>query len=399
MVKGKVCVPSGNQRCNQGGVQPAPNTPLLGWRLCADLLCTAVVHQGELPVSVSPIVGRWHSVSLEVTGDRASAMIDNLTLAMDVEFSVVPSMTPSPACVSRMIVSTARAIVGHDYRQTVLSGNTTQNIQACVKQCCDDSKCQAWAVAASAQRSCPSGRVCCWLKSGGSFSNASGEIASGLKKAASEVLIPESGWAGLVSTLGRTQVDNFVLRGTATGGAAAEPCAATVPTTGNHLVSTPCDFPTSEVSWSVQSDGKVRLRPTRNTTSSTGQELCIGVRAAAATSSENISLVQCGSVFALVFNRSTGRISPRANPQMCVTAVQKQPSRHKGGLWGQLTLTSCSMVERQKVEGVEAAQQFVHNPGTGVLRYKGSECIATFAGSAPPSRFRDCCLSYCMPST
>ena len=93
-------------RGNPGGVDPGPNTPLQGWALCTDSFCHTRLREGTMPSTSPPVVGHWHSVSLEVaksqhgsqcnpdphapalvpqvTFGRARGSIDNKTIFADV---------------------------------------------------------------------------------------------------------------------------------------------------------------------------------------------------------------------------------------------------------------------------------------------------------------------------
>ena len=144
---------------------------------------------------------------------------------------------------------------------------------------------------------------------------------------------------------------------------------------------------TLEVDQRLRSE--VRLRSTSNRSN-----LCIGVDNGA---NSSIQLVNCGTASALLYDKYTGRISPRASPQLCMTVSQKQQHQR---LPPWFTLVPCSNTEIQKMEGTQAAQQFVHDTVTGVLRNKGSGCIADFpGGQRNGTRFRDCCIAICsLPS-
>ena len=73
-------------------------------------------------------------------------------------------------------------------------------------------------------------------------------------------MVPPSGWAALVSTLGVTQVDNFAMWGTAeanstssNGTAAVTPCGSVAPREGMVLSSAPCDHPGASTAWALMS--------------------------------------------------------------------------------------------------------------------------------------------------
>lgn len=166
----------------------------------------------------------------------------------------------------------------------------------------------------------------------------------------------------LVATLGKSQVDNFELAGTAAPGgsqgaggeAAVVPCAAAAPTQGAALHTIPCDRPGALVEFATSRSSRGVLELTGDTRAfgaraglreRAGTKLCIGPLPSgnptgqptgqsaapqaglgpAPPAPTQIGLVPCGSAQALVFNVSTGRISPGGDSGMgCVTAVQKQ---------------------------------------------------------------------------
>ena len=74
------------------------------------------------------------------------------------------------------------------------------------------------------------------------FQNRTGEDACGVKPHSPAANVPPSGWAAIVATLGKSQVDNFVLQGTGEGGAAVSPCGSAA-ALGAPLSSAPCDYP------------------------------------------------------------------------------------------------------------------------------------------------------------
>ena len=427
------CAPDGK---NFGGLPPAPNIASRGWALCSDSYCRNQLREGALPAGSAPLLQHWHSVRLEVTRDLASGAIDGHTIFSRV--SIGTRSTPTSACVvNTTVVRDGREIVGSDYRQTVLAGNSTADIETCARECCADPKCKAWAVSASAQMACPANRTCCWLKSGGSFNGHSGhgggESACGLKPAhAQDAGVPSSGWAGIVSTLGKSQVDNFALLGTepsathASGtGAAVPPCGVSDGTahTGLNLSSTPCDYPGARTGWGLsKATGELQLLGGESVRE--GSALCIG---AGGSNSGNISLVACGSPTALVFDEASGRISPRESPgRLCVTAIQRAQhqlrsadvvlspcgasstdsrseaahSVSNGGgaqktLGGAASLRASSRSRGKPIEVLpQDAQQFQYHPGTGRLRHKASSCISSFPNTAS-GLYRDCCVALC----
>jgi hypothetical protein len=128
---------------------------------------------------------------------------------------------------------------------------------------------------------CTKGTVCCWLKS--SFTQASpgtGEIAAGHKPHGGgpqppphpelpfKGIVPVSGWAALVTTLGGVQYDNFKLEGRAPGGGAVASCGSGAPTAGDPVVATPCDAPGTLNDWEKLPGGQLQLSSTT---------LCIGI--------------------------------------------------------------------------------------------------------------------------
>ena len=350
---------------NPGGTTPAPNAPLSGWTLCADSYCNAVLKHGPMPAASadsssnnsSAIVGRWHTVTLEVTNDTAAGWIDKVSIFSQV--SVAPSPPPPPPprppvsppapIVQHCVINTTllprgKVIAGGDYHQITLPppGNSTTDIQACSKACCADGECSAWAVAKGK----------CWLKHHGwSISKmVRGEDACAVRPAGPALppapsptpppaskQIPPSGWAGIAATIGRSQVDNFKLVGTAGGGAAAPPCESAAPVAGNAAVLTPCDYPGTVAGWTVvPSSGAIQLGTgsgrrhdaASGTAAAEARPLCLGAAANATESEEGdgaasaVALVACGSESALVFNVATGAsllgvemTSPSVSPQ------------------------------------------------------------------------------------
>ena len=91
------------------------------------------------------------------------------------------------------------------------------------------------------------------------------------------VRIPPSGWAGIAATIGRSQVDNFKLVGTAGGGAAVPPCGSAAPATGSPVVSTPCDYPGTVAGWTVvPGSGVIQLGLRRSIQANARPPLCLG---------------------------------------------------------------------------------------------------------------------------
>ena len=431
-----------------------PNTPIGGWALCADTYCNAVLLQGALhppcqcccdycnstatpecsdrpddccrhgnaPCSrhcrvADPsacacvttggaVVGRWYTVSLSITDGVASGAVDGASVFAGVPVGPSARPQPQPAnetkhCVANTTIVTnpGKVIVGGDYRQVALpgAGNTAADFEACAAACCGEARCTAWAVAKGK----------CWLKSSGWSLQAwaskdRGEDAYAVKpgsapgSAASTV--PPSGWAGIVATLGHSQVDNFKLAGTAVGGAAAAPCATAAPQDGSALVSTPCDYPGTVAGWTVAPAGGAITLGQRNSqarapSGAPPAGLCIGAGSApqgGAAGSTNvasppaITLVACGSADALLYNATTGQISPQGRAgQQCLAAVQKQQTATAAP---GLILTACGGLPND-------SQQFQFNPSTGALRQKDSSCIAEDADNV--LNYRDCCVAFC----
>jgi hypothetical protein len=436
------CTPDGK---NYGGLPPSPNIASRGWALCSDSYCRNQLREGALPAGSAPILQHWHSVRLEVFRDLASGSIDGHVIFSQV--SIGTRNTTTSTCVANTtVVRDGREIVGSDYRQTVLAGNSSADIETCARECCMDPRCRAWAVSASAQMACPANRTCCWLKTGGRFSGHSGhsggENACGLKPAQKDAAgVPSSGWAGIVSTLGKTQVDNFALFGTepsaahanGSGAAAAPPCGGIGDGTarsGLNLSSTPCDYPGAWTEWGLsKATGELQLLGGQSVRGASA--LCIG---GGGSNSGNISLVACGSPTALVFNEASGRISPRDNPgRLCVTAIQRAQHQQRSA---DVVLSPCGASTTDSTRSIEAtnsvgnggaagaeetllggeaasavpvssrsrgkpmemlpqdAQQFQYHPGTGRLRHKASSCIASFPNTAS-GLYRDCCIALC----
>ena len=317
-------------------VQTPPPTPLLTLMLVCTLLMTTqgftVVKRGALPAGSTPVVHHWHAVTLEVTDGMASGKVDNATIfeGVPVSHSKTPS-SPSKhiiaQCVANTTVIKGKVIAGGDYRQVPLSGTIPVQIAACEQACCEDVECTAWAVVYSK----------CWLKNGGTLETRTGEDGCGFKpegpaSVPSAASVPPSGWAGIVSTLGLSQVDNFELVGTAdlAGDAAAPRCKAGGATAGASVKSTPCDLPGTVAGWSLsKTNGALQLRAPAHSaigaTSSTGgnggSALCIGAQAG----SVNVSVVECGSASELVFKESTG-LSNRSHNTRITTVTQHYAS-------------------------------------------------------------------------
>ena len=375
---------------NEGGLVPPPNTPLAGWALCGDTYCNSVLRQGPMPAGSLAVIGHWHTITLSIKDDVASGAINATTIFSGVALGRSTPAPPSPGCVTNnSIVNTkVDVIVGGDYRQVVLpaSGTLASNTKLCIKACCGDPDCTAWAVAKGK----------CWLKDHGwsvvKIANGGTEDAAGIKPAPDKpiAIIPSSGWAGIISTLGLSQIDNFKLEGTAEGGAAATPCGTAAPKQGALLVSTPCDYPGTTAGWTVSagSDGTVRMAHTDDSA-----PLCIGTATVGGGADipaghfhagpTAIALVDCSAASALRYNITTGQLSPIGTTGQCLATVQRQQNDLGAPA---LILTGCGGVPND-------SQQFQYNPGTGALRPKGSSCIAETSGTV--LNYRDCCLSYC----
>ena len=198
--------------------------------------------------------------------------------------------------------------------------------------------------------------------------------------------VPPSGWAGLVATIGRSQVDNFELHGTSAGGAAAPPCGAVKnPAAGSAVSSTPCDYPGAHTGWSIDSENRVLVAAASHGSGGSGggggDQLCIGTPATGSGGDRNASLVSCDAATALRWDQATGRIQGRDS--MCLTAVQRQQhdARHAA-----LAVQACAPTPSD-------AQQFQLNPATGALRQKGRQCIAQWPLDLLD--YRDCCIALC----
>lgn len=388
---------------NPGGKSPGENKKLAGWALCADSYCLKSVKNGSLPAGAPPMVHHWHAVVLEVTHGFASGKIDNVTIFEGIPVSQ-QSQPPPPSgsdvahCVANTTVITGKVIAGGDYKQVPLTGPIPAQIEACEKACCSDIVCTAWAVVYNK----------CWLKNGGDLEDRAGETACAFKPkgpaagTTSAAGVPPSGWAGIVSTLGLSSVDNFELRGTAdaasSGGAAAPRCNAgiggssTRPPEGTFVTSTPCDLPGTLVSWALsKTNGALQLRNAGNGQHSHdggSGELCIGVKteASGVGGGGNVSVVACGSGQELAYKEATGQIiTPGGGGQNCLTAVQKSQAYGAGP--PQIVVAACQAIPSE-------SQQFQYNPDTGALRQKGSQCIATFDGGV--LNYRDCCVAVCV---
>lgn len=407
---------------NPGGTTPAPNTPQVGWTLCADSYCDAVLRHGPMAAfqgitsdtlagSAGAAIGRWYTVTLEVTDNMAAGWIDKVEIFSKV--SIAPSPLPPPPpppplppsstvhqCIENTtLLANDTVIAGGDYRQVMLlpSGNASTDIQDCSKACCADGACSAWAIAKGK----------CWLKHHGwSISKmVGGEDACAIRPVgptpaptpappASPSPIPPSGWAAIAATIGRSQVDNFKLTGTTGGGAAVPPCGSAAPETGSPVVTTPCDYPGTVAGWTVSRRGAIQLgqrgsspgADSSSGVSAASEQLCVGVTANTTQSGGSaITLVACGSESAFVYSATTGRISPRGNGSHCATAVQRTFNDTAAAT---MVLSACAPIPSE-------TQQFQYNPSTGALRPKASSCITTSQGEATRVQYRDCCIALC----
>jgi hypothetical protein len=108
--------------------------------------------------------------------------------------------------------------------------------------------------------------------------------------------------------------------------------------------------------------------------------MCVG-----ANNSDAI-LLPCSSGAALVYDVSTGQITPAttAGPaQQCLTAIQRK--QHDSGS-AQLVMQNCADLPSD-------SQQFQWNPSSGALRQKGGQCIAKY--DEDNADYRDCCIAVC----
>lgn len=388
-----------NGHGNPGGAPPAPNSLLAGWALCADSYCNTIIKHGPLPAALGNIVaGHWHTVTLEVTDNMASGSIDSINLFSKVSTTPPPLLPPlSPpsslilqqCIINTTLLAAGQVITGGDYRQFFLGSlnNSSTAVHICEKACCMDGQCSAWAIAKGK----------CWLKNHGwSISKmGSWEVACAVKPKSTRfppipvkrIHIPPSGWAGIAATIGLSQVDNFKLVGTAPGsdGAAVPPCRTKKPAAGSLLVSTPCDYPGATVVWSVDPDGGVIQLNQMEDRGTVGPQLCVGASNKTENHSAAVVLVSCDSKATLIYSISTGRISPRSESHICVTAAQRGPD-DKGA--PAMMIDVCEAIPSQ-------TQQFQYNPTTGALRPKASACIANSLGESTAVQYRDCCIAFC----
>jgi hypothetical protein len=391
--------------------------------LCADSYCNEQITNGSLPEGSSTAVGHWHTLQLEVSDNQATGVIDMHTVFKNVSPLLHVSIVSQPLhgiffyhlssftigneiyilnclgtsshqvvvsqsrassepiieeCVAHTTVVTNKVIAGYDYRQTILNSTGAAAIASCVRDCCADIVCKAWAVTLGSEGGQTSNAdATCWLKTGGTMDERSGQLACGFKVEPPATTVPPSGWAAVVATLGVSQFDNFALDGTGPGGASAEPCTSAPPLAGATLSSTPCDYPGADTIFAAGTSGGHLVLST--TTTLEGGPLCIG-----SNNGSNATLVPCDSNAAFAFDVPTGRITLRSNGQdVCLTAVQRQQTDVVAPV---LTVSAC-------VDTPADSQQFQLNPATGALRQKGSHCIAQISGTT--LNYRDCCIARC----
>ena len=358
------------------------------WKLCTNSFCNgSPIASGKLPASWG--VGDWHRLSLAVVNTTATVAMDGHVFYSG--RASMPRQQPAAAtastCEEQMnTLPPGQELVGNDYRQTQLHSDPNWGAAACIKACCADVQCTAWAVFKSwmpSKPTCTHGTVCCFLKSGHPTQRTgSGQAVCGQKHQAAQPphpfggVIPSSGWAALVSTLGNVQYDNFKLEGRASGAGAVETCAGTA-AAGSKVVSTACDAPGSLHAWDKLRGDQLRLRSTN---------LCMAVDA-----SNTVVLSACSttnsthSLALLVHDRTTGRITTNSSTCLDVTAAG-EPGQ-AGRRWPVATAGS------QCVAIPSDTQQLQWHPHTGALRPKASSCTTNFAGTV--NQYRDCCLAVC----
>ena len=370
---------------NPGGLAPSTTTPLKkgGWALCADSMCSlGVIKQGITVAAAAVASSTWHTLSLAThPGGYASGTLNGVALFHNL--SVGPPPPPSPTssqatCARNTILLPASKIVlGTNYDVVTLGTPLNSSAVAkCLALCCTASKCMSWAVQAGK----------CWLKSDAVVADAAkGEVefAKAVKPgntptpAPVATLVPPSGWAAIVATLGGSQVDNFKLEGLADGGGGGggvAKCAATTPAAGIAVSSTPCDQEGAWTHWVVRAGkdgGGLKLDPHPATPSVL---LCLGASGA---------LIPCASASpkSLVYHNATdGQLHVGASDSAsCMIAVQKEATDEHAAT---VRVAPCT-----------GAQRFQLNPNTGALRSKGSECVASFTGAIV--QYRDCCIAVC----
>ena len=377
---------------NPGGVPPGANVESSGWSLCQDSYCSMKLANGSLPAYAGALVGVWHTVSLEVTNGRATGFIDNGSIFAGVAISETklhpdhnkPAMGAlSGVCPANMSDVSCAGLV-HDPQ-----GDATAT--QCAAACCRDHTCAVWQWKRAPSATNGAGGFC-WRGACNDRQTRKAGWVGGTRwappgpappKPAAFPGVPPSGWAGLVATLGRSQVDNFELHGTSAGGAAAAPCSNRPPGNESTLSSAPCDYPGALAAWVIQAnDGRLRLLASADSSSGgSSDDLCVGVSTAGLVNS-NVGLVGCGTASVLRFDESSGQIK---TPDLasCLTAVQKmQHDTHHPAL----TMGTCVPIPSD-------SQQFQFNPSTGALRQKGRQCIAQWPQDL--IGYRDCCIALC----
>ena len=431
-----------------GGIPAVPDVPIGNvWKLCTNSFCAGTpIASGQLPSVWKP--GEWHRLSLQAVGENATAAMDGrtfyaggMTAPSTDAARVLPTRTNAVAagigdpgrslqnrsglpttgtCQSTMeVLPPGQMLVGADYRQTQLQSDPSDNLH-CIQACCKDARCEAWAVAVSempTSPTCTHGTVCCFLKNKVSaVSKGTGELAAGRKPGNHPPgppppspdhpyggVVPATGWAALVTTLGNVQYDDFKLEGKAKGGGAVDACGAATPTAGSPVVAAPCDAPGLQHTWARSKTGALELVGGNDAVGS----LCLG---AVGHSKGNLAvLVPCGDSSAVqLHDRSTGMIMspPTTTPAEASSpgvAAGPPPPHPEGSAcldvagatasgppWPQATTgNSCGQ------PSLANSQQYQFNPATGALRPKASVCTASFLGTV--NQYRDCCLSVCPP--
>ena len=239
--------------------------------------------------------------------------------------------------------------------------------------------------------------------------------------------VPPSGWAGLVATIGRSQVDNFELHGTSAGGAAAMPCGAgrTKPAAGSAVRSVPCDYPGALAGWSVDSENRVRI----GSSAQGGQQLCIGASAVVVASdsgadagcsaagvrtwaphpgacggltldatqkdAHGCATACCGDPACILWQMEpSGKACWRGNPTTCEAAPLKPSSGVRpgaelpGGKGGRnATLISC-----------DAAAALRWDQSTGQIRSRGGKCLTAVQRQRHDDRHAGMTVTTCAPA-
>jgi hypothetical protein len=376
-----------------GGIPPSPNVPMdstgnsFQWKLCTNSWCDGhPIANGSLPATW--LVGEWHSLALMVVNGTATANMDGQQFYHGGTIAPPQPQAALGSCESNMtILPDGEMLVGYDYRQTQMQSDPS-DVEHCVQDCCADPKCVAWAVAVSGEPTsptCTKGTACCFLKNGiSAITKGTGEISAGMKPRKPSPaqpplpfggVVPSSGWAALVTTLGGVQYANFKLEGKAAGGGAVAACGSEKPAAGSSLVSTPCDAPNALSAWEKLPGGQLQLRSTT---------LCIGAAVDGAA-----VLAPCavrGGSPNWTHNHTTGLVG---DGSACIDIVDVTVT----GWPGKDGMQWPAAVADAKCAVIPSNQQFQWNPQTGALRPKGSTCVAGFAGTV--NEYRDCCLSVC----